>query len=128
MGIKLYVDDWRHPPSDKWVLAKTITEAITILATQAVDVVSLDHDITFETNSGYRFGNETFAPVAWFISVMPEHDRPKLVVIHTANPVGAANMLQILKGYGGQLVRTIDYEKDWDGNPNNDTYLRHTSA
>jgi hypothetical protein len=74
--IKLYVDDRRGEPNG-WQLAKTITEAIRILATVAVEEVDLDHDIE---NS-----EETFEPVARYIALMPKDIRP-LVLIHSGNP------------------------------------------
>lgn len=42
--MKLFVDDIRACP-EGWVLARTVTESIRILATQSVEEVSLDHDI-----------------------------------------------------------------------------------
>lgn len=79
MPIKLFVDDIRRCP-DGWVPARTVTEAIRLLATQNVEEVSLDHDITCAALAKmgqhaphrYHSSEETFEPVARFIAVANE--------------------------------------------------------
>jgi hypothetical protein len=102
-GLKLFVDDWRQPP-DGWYLAKTITEAIRILSGPIyVEVVSLDHDIIFETRTKdtnrpkLEFSGENFTAVAYYIVLLPFGRLPKIVYIHTANPRGANDIEDILK-------------------------------
>ena len=74
--------------------ARTITEAIRILATMPVEAVSLDHDIACEPNSGNSHTSwETFEPVARYIALM--NSKPE-VEIHTANPTGGEIMAKIL--------------------------------
>jgi hypothetical protein len=100
--MNLYVDDSRACPPG-WTPAKTITEAIEILATQEVHAVSLDYDI--DIYADVKFGKEkvpvvirsqeTFEPVARYIALMPEGVRPQ-VQYHTANPKGEAIMRDIL--------------------------------
>lgn len=98
--MKLYVDDLRKEPPG-WVRAKTVTEAIRILATQNVREISLDHDIATECCGCVRSSWETFEPVAWFLSLQYRYGdwRPK-VTLHTANPVGAKKMAEILADAG----------------------------
>jgi hypothetical protein len=48
--IKLYIDDIRNAPDDSWIVVRTITGAIRVLATMAVDVISLDHDISHQVS------------------------------------------------------------------------------
>lgn len=98
--MKLYVDDIRRCP-DGWELARSITEAIRILATQDVTEISLDHDIAHykqvgEAGLSVAFDcNETYEAVAWYIALMPL-DRKPVVRIHTANPAGEQKMKAIL--------------------------------
>jgi hypothetical protein len=103
------VDDLRRAPDDTWTVARTNTEAIRLLAGGYVDeVVSIDHDICVpfsgELSAGVRrrleIGKETFKPVAFYLSVMPETLRPAIIRFHTANPVGAEQMMGILKAAG----------------------------
>ncbi|MEK7216089.1 MAG: cyclic-phosphate processing receiver domain-containing protein [Chloroflexota bacterium] len=95
--IKLFVDDLRDPP-EGWHLARTVTEAIRVLATAPVRVaeVSVDHDITHDG----RDCPETFEPVVRYIALMPPGTRPDKAVIHTANVVQAGKLKQILADAG----------------------------
>lgn len=92
-GLKLFVDDYRPCP-EGWHLARTVTEAIRVLATQPVELVSLDHDIAFQGRHGIEL--ETFEGVAWYIAAMCVDDRPACVMIHTGNPTAADRMFRIL--------------------------------
>lgn len=88
--MKLFVDDIRKE-WEGWHKAATTTDAIRILATIPVDIVSLDHDIQ-QSIPGTR-GFETFEPVARYIALMLE--RPQ-VQFHTGNPYGGQRMAEIL--------------------------------
>lgn len=118
-GINLFVDDIRQPPDGDWVTARTITEAIRILATRDVRSISLDHDIShYQTINAAGLSipyecKETFEPVAWFLREMflccgekseVSKSFPK-VTLHTANPIGAKKMAEILADAG--IVATI---------------------
>lgn len=98
--MKLYVDDLRREPAG-WHLARTVTEAIRVLATREVEEVSLDHDISHRVNVDsvarpFPCG-ETFEPVAWYLGATEFGGR---VTLHTANPVGAKKMAEILDSFG----------------------------
>lgn len=76
---------------------ETAQQAIQVLdAISPFDVVSLDHDLggqvycPSDDNSGYA--------VAKHIASMPEDKKPKIVIVHSFNPVGADNMLAVLDG------------------------------
>lgn len=108
--LRLFVDDQRWCPKG-WIQAKSVTEAIRILATQPVDEVSLDHDIVdlgLSHFSSPMFSEESFFAVAYYIALMKY--KPK-VRIHTAN---------IHKGYEMAKVLGIEYDgyfydpKDYD--------------
>lgn len=108
--MNLWVDDIRPAP-EGWTLAKTVTEAIRVLATQKVSEVSLDHDISHSIffngiHRPYPCG-ETFEPVAHYLHLLAcaweNHELyqdakqpPESVNIHTANPVAAKKMSEIL--------------------------------
>ena len=111
--MKLYVDDLRKCP-DGWHLARTVTEAIRVLATMPVEEVSLDHDISHavEVNGlarPYPCG-ETFEPVAWYLREMAQRQNgreqfgPRRIVLHTANAIGAEKMRNILYHYYDNIV------------------------
>lgn len=105
--MNLYVDEARPCPPG-WTPARTINEALEVLATQAVAVVSLDYDIDLvvEVEVPSRRGTkkiradarspETWAAVARYLALMPADARPT-VQYHTANPAGEAAMRAILE-------------------------------
>lgn len=120
-GVRLFVDDIRDCPPG-WIPARTITEAIRILATQDVEEVSLDHDIQCsrevitkvddDWGQGYievpgverHASKETFEPVAYYLAATnrvqngskKDSDWPIKVRIHTSNKDGGARMAKIL--------------------------------
>lgn len=111
--MNLFVDDLRKCP-DGWHLARTVTEAIRVLATQAVDHVSLDHDISHAVQVNglarpYPCG-ETFEPVAWYLREMAMRrnvanwEVPRKITLHTANPAGAEKMRNILYHHYDNIV------------------------
>lgn len=135
MGLNLWVDDLRDPSRfvhGDWVWCKTITEAIRILATQQVEVVSIDHDIMHTipsllpsvAQSHLDTGTdadkdiikslnnvlhiptacpENYTAVAYYLRAMPEEHRPWKVIIHSANPTGAKTISDIL----GDSIKVI---------------------
>lgn len=94
-SYKLFVDDMRPIPAG-WIGARTVSEAIAILATLPIAEISLDHDILAHPAVGDLYqalSHETFKGVAYFISQMVD---PPVVSIHTANAGAAYTMCQIL--------------------------------
>ena len=76
--MKLFVDDIRNAPDDKWHVARTITEAIRCIRyyRDEIEEISLDHDISHQVGMGelsrpYPCG-ETYAAVAYFIGEVYE--------------------------------------------------------
>lgn len=110
--MKLYIDDIRPAP-DGWMQARTITEAIRTIAQFGDEIteISLDHDISLavSVDGVYRpFPSpDTFQAVAYFIvSFYAEKPKPQ-ITIHTANPVGAKSLFEILKD-GSDMVDEYD--------------------
>lgn len=93
--MKLFVDDLRREPKG-WIRTSTITEAIIILATKLVVIVSLDYDIVNSCNHrpSEPFSNETFEPVARYLALMEY--RPE-IQFHTSNHWGFKHMCDILE-------------------------------
>lgn len=106
--MKLFVDDLRKPYKG-WALARTITDAIRILSHGYVHEISLDHDIQ-QSIPGTR-GFETFEPVARYIFLMPESEKP-IVHFHTGNIVGGRRMADII----GIPFQWTDYERTFNAN------------
>jgi len=105
--MRLFVDDLRVCPPE-WTLARTNTEAIRLLATGYVETISIDHDICVPNvqNVGepirrrLALGEETYQPVVFYIALMKPEDRPKEIILHSANPAGALRMSGVLQDAG----------------------------
>ena len=113
--MDLWIDDLRDPSDfgkPDWHWAKTITEAIRILATRKVEHVSIDHDIChvlpMKSKSIHEATSspvmlqpitcpENYTAVAYYIAAMTIDERPREVVVHTANPIGAKEIVRILE-------------------------------
>jgi hypothetical protein len=110
----LFVDDLRAAPKG-WIRARTITEAIRLLAHFKFEKVSLDYDIAYMDERGEFTGkcnDENYSSVAHFIAGMPRHERPRVVYVHTANPDGAKQLVSILKDKV-RVIRTTQHEAEW---------------
>lgn len=104
MGYKLFIDDLRDCPPG-WLLARTNREAIYLLATHDIEVVSLDHDIVCPCDNcgSNHFVNETFEPIAWYLKQMLEKENKLRVIVHSANWDKAKAMCSIM---GLEFVKT----------------------
>lgn len=63
------------------------------------DVAYLDHDLF------YRTIDRTGYDVAEYIIAMPRERRPKFIVVHSVNDVGAQRMVNLLQSAGCNAVR-----------------------
>ncbi|MBS9532361.1 hypothetical protein KIH27_02020 [Mycobacterium sp. M1] len=88
--MKLFVDDLRDPPDGSWTVARTSSAALEILRSGIpVIELSLDHDLG---------GEDTTRPIVLHLA---EHGGwPKIVRVHTANPVGAEWLTGMINRYG----------------------------
>lgn len=109
--MKLFVDDIRPAP-EGWQQARTVTDAIRFLARfgEQVDEISLDHDISYAVEvAGTQRpfpSPENFTAVAYYMVEFyyeVSMDKRPEVIIHTANPVGAKELSDILTGFRGRV-------------------------
>lgn len=84
------------------------------LKANTYDVIFLDHDLNFEKYSSVRKDEKTGkvteltgAHVAKVVAELPDEKLPKFVVVHSWNPDGANNMLNILTIRGIKTVRWV---------------------
>lgn len=84
--FKVFLDDIRMPPDNSWVIVRDVKQAQHLLRSEAVEVLSLDHDLGDDVPTGYDL-------VKW-IEEEVFHGRliPPVMKIHSANPVGRKNM------------------------------------
>ncbi len=96
--MRLWLDDLRPAP-DGWVHVLTVDAARAELGAGHVVEASLDHDLGPDTP-------EAYALVLW----MAEHGiwPSDACAIHSANPVGVANMSAVISRYGPYTRRSPD--------------------
>lgn len=88
---KLYLDDVRTPPDFSWVLARSVAEAMKLIRQHGLPVaISFDHDMGDQLPTGKDFLNTLVE------QALDSHTMAALVqvrvVVHSANPVGRANI------------------------------------
>jgi hypothetical protein len=98
----LYIDDLRTPPNDEWVIARSSSEAIGLMQKLGCPrKISFDHDLG---------GSDTAMVVAkWMVEADLDSSGQFIPVdfvfeIHSANPVGSANIRGLLECYLGSRV------------------------
>lgn len=103
----LFLDDdpWRHKmvrPHMKFDAAYTAADCIRLLAESDYDVVFLDHDLGGAQMVESEGPEETGYTVAKWMEA--NRRAVGLVVVHSLNPVGRANMLALLRNAGYQTL------------------------
>jgi NAD+-processing family protein with receiver domain len=126
---KFFFDDVREAPDADWVLAQDVWQAKQALRTFAFDVMSLDHDIGMQMMCA-RCREEIPKPITnarveeklrlgcthtehgTDLAMWMTHNLlrwPKLIILHSSNPYGAARMKSILGPYAN--IEVIPYDQ-----------------
>jgi len=113
----LYLDDIRKPKGDNWIVVKNYDEfvaQIKLYGLGAFEVISLDHDLGEEAMIEYYTNvknNSTldythihektgYDAAKFLVSESMTHNIPlPQIYIHSANPIGAANMMGYINNY-----------------------------
>lgn len=117
MKIKIYLDDVRTPLSDEWIVVRNYDEFIKIVNLNGLDnieTISLDHDlgetamVEYYTNVKNRYElnyenieEKTGMDCCKFLvnkSIDEKIPLPQ-IFIHSANPIGSANMMGYINNY-----------------------------
>jgi hypothetical protein len=110
--ISMWLDDMRPAP-DGWVLVTTAWEAIALIKAGKVARASLDHDLglctpcarreeAFKDLTGYRVARNCTCMTGYKLCLwMAENEKwpDEKPIVHSANPVGAFAMRQIIDRY-----------------------------
>lgn len=89
--MKIYLDDLREPYDDSWTIAKTIEEfQQLVLSGEAITQMSFDHDLGENVPTGMD-------ATKWFVELCLDEpsygENLEIVLVHSANPPGAENIL-----------------------------------
>ena len=98
--MNLWVDDMRDAPDATWWIARNYADAIRLLQTKQVSVISLDHDLG-EERSGYDVA--CWIEDAFLLHRVP----PPEIRIHTANPVGRARIQLVVGSIERQIANLL---------------------
>jgi hypothetical protein len=102
----LFIDDVRSAPSSEWVVARSSSDAIAVIKQRGCPArISFDHDLG---------GSDTAVAVArWLVDADLDASGAYIpddfvFSIHSANPVGAANIRGLLEGYLSYKAKNRD--------------------
>lgn len=104
--LKLWVDDMRQPPSDKWLWVRSVNGAKTVIETyeHRFDIetitISLDHD----AGDWAKEGGDYIKLLDW-LEERGIVDLGYFFHLHTMNPVGRDNMRAIIQKNGWREIR-----------------------
>ena len=97
MAYKLFIDDERFPIDDSWVIVRSYDAAISYIKEHGMPgFISFDHDLGDNSLTGYDVAK-------WLVEadldgiILINKDFPYYV--HSANPIGAANIRGLLDSY-----------------------------
>jgi hypothetical protein len=95
--INLFLDDLRPYPTG-FKIARNVEEAKYYMENCRINILSLDHDLGENVPTGYDL-------TKWMV----ENDRwANIIYLHTSNPVGRANMFQLLNRYKPEHVKVYN--------------------
>lgn len=94
MNWNLYLDDERYPKTDKnWTIARTVQQAQRLILKNGLPIeMSLDHDLGKRRLECIRF-------VEWLVYTKKYDLRNVIINIHSANPIGSANMRGLIDSW-----------------------------
>ena len=106
--MKIWLDDLRPVPQG-YEGAKSVNEAIALIEEAEgrgieIEVLDLDHDL----GDYYSDGGDAIKLLDW----LAERETFYPVEIHTANPVGRANMERMLARYWGEVLQRCNSSFD----------------
>ena len=115
--IQLYLDDIRTPNSDEWQVVRNYDELVShirLIGLDKYEVISLDHDlgegamVEYYTNvkpnyelNYERIPEKTGMDCARFLVAESMNTKIPLpaIYVHSANPIGSANMIGYVNNY-----------------------------
>jgi hypothetical protein len=101
--MKLYLDDERNPKTAGWTIVRNFEEFVKCIESHGLPVeMSLDHDLGESIPTGYDC-------VKWMIYEKEFDLRKVSINVHSANPVGKANMEGLINSWIKHLNK---YEKE----------------
>lgn len=94
--VKIWLDDIRPAPDKTYWALKSVNQAkLVIRAAEGLEDVQIELDLDHDLGDYAKDGGDAIKLLDWMV----ETNRFYKVSIHTANPVGRANMERLIKRY-----------------------------
>jgi hypothetical protein len=95
LDYKLFLDDLRFPVGDGWIIVRSYAEAVEVVKLLGIpQKISFDHDLGLE-ETGYDFAKF----IVDYDIQTNDIDSTFSFDVHSANPIGAENIRQLLNNY-----------------------------
>ena len=92
---KMFLDDLRQPPDNTWIVVRSYDTAVEYVRVFGMpETISFDHDLGLD-KTGYDFA-KFIVDLDLDLNVFTPEFR---FYVHSANPVGASNIKNLLDGY-----------------------------
>jgi hypothetical protein len=106
----VWLDDQAvRDPEGTWAIVRTADEAISLLMTGQVEMISLDHDLGDVRHDPYPREVTGMAVVEW----MWENEVfPKIINVHSWNPSAACRMITYLRGSAPPETTILQWRAD----------------
>lgn len=104
--IKIFLDDIRIPLDSDWNIIKTYNDFVTVIekiSFNDIEIISLDHDLG---DVGGMEGEKTgYDAAKWLVDqAISRNQKLPLIKVHSANPIGAKNIIEYVNNY----LRSLD--------------------
>jgi hypothetical protein len=114
--IKIYLDDVRTPTEPGWIIVRSHEQLLETLGTiglENISLISLDHDLgdtavsewynnvkpNYQLNYSNIMESTGMDSAKWLVDQWLAGAPPVLVVVHSANPIGAGNIMGYINNY-----------------------------
>lgn len=114
---KIYLDDVRTPLHNDWVVVRNYNEFVNVIneiGLESIELISLDHDLgesamteyytNVKNNYELNYKNITektgYDCCKFLVTLSMDKNIPlPLITVHSANPIGSANMMGYINNY-----------------------------
>ena len=110
--MKIYLDDLRKPYDENWIVARTVQEFQQLVLTEEpLTHISFDHDLGEDAGAPVPSGMDA---TKWFVEFCLDNpsygENLQEVMVHSANPAGAENILSYFMSARAHNIFNSDLE------------------
>lgn len=108
MKFRIYIDDERNPKTDhNWIVVRNMDDFVQLVTTSNFDdieQISFDHDLGDGVPTGHDISK-------WLVNYLLDTNQIRTIPynVHSANPVGGANIQGVLNHYNRFVERVKNH-------------------